>query len=46
MVDGAVEIAFFDSWAWLIFIAAGLVMIILELKKNLKLKEVLSMIRS
>ena len=31
MVDGAVEVAFFDSWAWLIFIAVGLVLIILEL---------------
>ncbi len=31
MVDGAVEVVFFDSWAWLIFIAAGLMMILLEL---------------
>ena len=31
MENGIVEVLFFDSWAWLIFIAAGLVLIILEL---------------
>ncbi len=31
MENGIVEVMFFDSWAWLIFIAAGLVLIILEL---------------
>lgn len=31
MDNGVVEVLFFDSWAWLIFIAAGLVLIILEL---------------
>ncbi len=31
MTNGAVDIVFFDSWAWLIFIAVGLVLIILEL---------------
>jgi len=30
-VNGAVEVAFFDSWAWLIFVAIGLVMVLLEL---------------
>lgn len=31
MVNGAVDVTFFDTWAWLIFIGAGLVLIILEL---------------
>ena len=31
MPNGQVEVMFFDSWAWLFFIGAGLVMIILEL---------------
>ena len=31
MANGAVEVLFFDSWAWLIFICIGLVLIILEL---------------
>ena len=31
MANGAVEVFFFDSWAWLIFICIGLVLIILEL---------------
>ena len=31
MTNGAVDIVFFDSWVWLIFIAVGLVLIILEL---------------
>jgi membrane protein implicated in regulation of membrane protease activity len=31
MENGMVEVAFFDSWAWLIFIAIGLVMVLLEL---------------
>lgn len=31
MPDGAVEVMWFDSWAWLFFIGLGLVMIILEL---------------
>ena len=31
MENGVVEVLFFDSWAWLIFIAVGLVLIILEL---------------
>ena len=31
MENGIVEVLFFDSWAWLIFIAVGLVMILLEL---------------
>lgn len=31
MGNGVVEVVFFDSWAWLIFIVAGLVLIILEL---------------
>jgi len=31
MENGIVEVLFFDSWAWLIFIAVGLVLIILEL---------------
>jgi membrane protein implicated in regulation of membrane protease activity len=31
MENGVVEVLFFDSWAWLIFIAAGLLLIILEL---------------
>ncbi len=31
MGNGILELAFFDSWAWLIFIAIGLVMVLLEL---------------
>jgi len=31
MTNGAVDVAFFDTWAWLIFIGVGLVLIILEL---------------
>jgi membrane protein implicated in regulation of membrane protease activity len=31
MINGVVELSFFDSWAWLVFIGAGLAMIILEL---------------
>ncbi len=31
MENGMVEVLFFDSWAWLVFIAVGLVLIILEL---------------
>jgi membrane protein implicated in regulation of membrane protease activity len=31
MLNGQVEVLFFDNWAWLFFIGAGLVMIILEL---------------
>ena len=31
MLDGAAEVIWFDSWAWLFFIGAGLVLIILEL---------------
>lgn len=31
MENGVVEVLFFDSWAWLIFIAVGLALIILEL---------------
>src|SRR4030042_623543 len=31
MINGAVDVLFFDSWAWLIAIGAGLVLIILEL---------------
>ena len=31
MNNGVVEVLFFDSWAWLIFIGVGLVLIILEL---------------
>ena len=31
MLDGAAEVMWFDSWAWLFFIGAGLVLIILEL---------------
>lgn len=31
MGNGAVEVAFFDAWVWLIVVAIGLVMIILEL---------------
>jgi membrane protein implicated in regulation of membrane protease activity len=31
MSNGVVEVFFFDSWAWLIFIAIGLVLIMLEL---------------
>jgi len=31
MGNGLIEVTFFDSWAWLIFIAVGLVMILLEL---------------
>jgi len=31
MTNGAVDVVFFDSWAWLIFIAVGLALIILEL---------------
>jgi membrane protein implicated in regulation of membrane protease activity len=31
MPNGQVEVLFFDNWAWLIFIGAGLVLIILEL---------------
>lgn len=31
MPNGEVEVLFFDSWAWLIFIGAGLLLIILEL---------------
>jgi len=30
-VDGAVEVLFFDNWAWLIFVGIGLVLVILEL---------------
>jgi len=30
-VNGAVEVLFFDTWAWLIFVGVGLGMIILEL---------------
>ncbi len=31
MGNGLIEAAFFDSWVWLIFIAIGLMMILLEL---------------
>jgi membrane protein implicated in regulation of membrane protease activity len=31
MGNGGVEVLFFDSWAWLVFIGVGLVLIILEL---------------
>jgi membrane protein implicated in regulation of membrane protease activity len=31
MGNGLVEVTFFDSWAWLIFIGAGLVLVLLEL---------------
>jgi membrane protein implicated in regulation of membrane protease activity len=31
VVNGAVEVSFFDTWAWLIFVGVGLVLIILEL---------------
>ncbi len=31
MTNGAVDVVFFDSWAWLIFVAVGLVLVILEL---------------
>lgn len=31
MVNGAVDVTFLDTWMWLIFIGAGLVLIILEL---------------
>ncbi len=31
MNNGVVEVLFYDSWAWLIFIAIGMVLIILEL---------------
>jgi membrane protein implicated in regulation of membrane protease activity len=31
MVNGAVEVEFYDSWMWLIFVAIGLVMVLLEL---------------
>ena len=31
MINGAVDVLFFDNWAWLIAIGAGLVLIILEL---------------
>jgi membrane protein implicated in regulation of membrane protease activity len=31
MGNGLVEVTFFDSWAWLIFVGAGLVLVLLEL---------------
>jgi membrane protein implicated in regulation of membrane protease activity len=31
MANGTVEVAFYDSWMWLIFIGIGLAMILLEL---------------
>jgi membrane protein implicated in regulation of membrane protease activity len=31
MLDGAVQVMWFDSWAWLFFIGVGLVLIIMEL---------------
>jgi len=31
MENGLIEVAFFDSWAWLIFIGVGLAMVLLEL---------------
>jgi membrane protein implicated in regulation of membrane protease activity len=31
MPNGAVEVSFFDTWAWLIFVGVGLGLIILEL---------------
>ena len=31
MLDGATQAVWFDSWAWLVFVGAGLVLIILEL---------------
>jgi membrane protein implicated in regulation of membrane protease activity len=31
MLDGAAQVMWFDSWAWLFFIGVGLVLIILEL---------------
>jgi membrane protein implicated in regulation of membrane protease activity len=31
MINGVIEVSFFDTWAWLIFIGAGLAMIVLEL---------------
>jgi membrane protein implicated in regulation of membrane protease activity len=31
MINGSVDVQFFDSWAWLIAIGAGLVLIIMEL---------------
>jgi membrane protein implicated in regulation of membrane protease activity len=31
MINGSVEVAFYDSWMWLIFVGVGLGLIILEL---------------
>jgi membrane protein implicated in regulation of membrane protease activity len=31
MENGVVEVAFFDSWAWMIFIGVGLLLVLLEL---------------
>jgi membrane protein implicated in regulation of membrane protease activity len=31
MLDGAVEVMFFDAWAWLFFVGFGLAFIVLEL---------------
>jgi membrane protein implicated in regulation of membrane protease activity len=31
MLNGAVEISFFNTWAWLVFVGAGLALIVLEL---------------
>jgi membrane protein implicated in regulation of membrane protease activity len=31
MLNGVADVSFFDSWAWLVFIGAGLALIILEL---------------
>jgi len=31
MGDGLVEVTFFDSWAWLIFIGVGLLLVLMEL---------------
>ncbi|OGO30675.1 MAG: hypothetical protein A2Z29_02780 [Chloroflexi bacterium RBG_16_56_11] len=31
MPNGGIDVPFFDTWAWLIFIGAGLAMVILEL---------------
>jgi membrane protein implicated in regulation of membrane protease activity len=31
MISGVAEVSFYDSWAWLIFVGVGLVLIILEL---------------
>ncbi len=30
-MDGAMEVSFFDTWAWLVFVGIGLALIVLEL---------------